>query len=187
MLYLNKLHNIGKDLYIKNEVYKSNKKKLLIWQRMEVLMGIRQLRNCVIIFIVFFCGSALGLRSELLILTILLLIILPLLYLSVVFITVMDLRFDYDEVKASYNFLEEIKKEKLKAQITSSNGMEVLEDKVFEYNIQIRMIGHKIILDSENYLSNKRYKKIIPEDLYKLQKEKFIELIEKAKKIIIEN
>ncbi len=99
----------------------------------------------------------------------------------------MDLRFDYDEVKASYNFLEEIKKEKLKAQITSSNDMEVLEDKVFEYNIQIRMIGHKIILDSENYLSNKRYKKIIPEDLYKLQKEKFIELIEKAKKIIIEN
>ncbi len=99
----------------------------------------------------------------------------------------MDLRFDYDEVKASYNYLEEIKKEKLKAQITSSNDMEVLEDKVFEYNSQIRMIGNKIILDSENYLSNKRYKKIIPEDLYKLQKEKFIELIEKAKKIIIEN
>ena len=99
----------------------------------------------------------------------------------------MDLRFDYDEVKASYNYLEEIKKEKLKAQITSSNDMEVLEDKVFEYNSQIRMIGNKIILDSENYLSNKRYKKIIPEDLYKLQKEKFIELIEKDKKIIIEN
>ncbi len=99
----------------------------------------------------------------------------------------MDLRFDYDEVKASYNYLEEIRKEKLKAQITSSNDMEVLEDKVFEYNSQIRMIGNKIILDSENYLSNKRYKKIIPEDLYKLQKEKFIELIEKAKKIIIEN
>ena len=99
----------------------------------------------------------------------------------------MDLRFDYDEVKASYNYLEEIKKEKLKAQITSSNDMKVLEDKVFEYNSQIRMIGNKIILDSENYLSNKRYKKIIPEDLYKLQKEKFIELIEKAKKIIIEN
>ena len=176
-----------KDLYIKNEVYKSNKKKLLIWQRMEVLMGMRQLRNCVIIFIVFFYGSALGLRNELLILTILLLIILPLLYLSVVFITVMDLRFDYDEVKASYNYLEEIRKEKLKAQITSSNDMEVLEDKVFEYNSQIRMIGNKIILDSENYLSNKRYKKIIPEDLYMLQKEKFIELIENAKKIIIEN
>ena len=77
-------------------------------------MGIRQLKNGVIIFIVFFCGSVLGLKSELVKATILSVIILPFLYLLLMIIMIIYLQFDYDDIKSLYKYLEEVNKEKLK-------------------------------------------------------------------------
>lgn len=147
-------------------------------------MGIRQLKNGVIIFIVFFCGSVLGLKSELVKATILSVIILPFLYLLLMIIMIIYLQFDYDDLKSLYKYLEEVNKEKLKIQLSCNMDIESIEDKVLEYNMQVSMIGNKLILDAERCLANKRYKKIIPKEVYKVQAEKILKIVEKTKKII---
>ena len=91
------------------------------------------------------------------------------------------LQFDYDDIKSLYKYLEDINKEKLKTQLSCNMDIESIE---FEYNMQVSMIGNKIILDAERCLANKRYKKIIPKEVYKVQAEKILKIVEKTKKII---
>ena len=96
------------------------------------------------------------------------------------------LQFDYDDLKSLYKYLEEVNKEKLKIQLSCNMDIESIEDKVLEYNMQVSMIGNKLILDAERCLANKRYKKIIPKEVYKVQAEKILKIVEKTKKIIRE-
>ena len=149
-------------------------------------MKIRQLRNCVIIFIVFFLGAMLGFGRELLLLTILTIMSLAVLYIIITVVMVLYFQLDYDEIKETYNYLDDINKVKLKTQISCNVSIEKLEDIILDYNAQIELLANIIILNAEQCVENKTYKRFVPKDIYVNKLIQLQNIIEKTKRIIRE-
>lgn len=143
-------------------------------------MRMRQFRNCVIIFIVFFFGTLLGVRDELIKITIMAIVSIPLGYFAIMLVMIMYSQIDYDEIIEIYNYFNKLNEKKLKIQICSEKDLEILE----EYNEQIQTLGYKIISNSKRYFKNKNYRRFIPKELYEMRKEKIEIIVEKTKKII---
>lgn len=145
----------------------------------------RVLINSIIIFIVFFLATIMGVAYELLVMLNSIIITVIMFFFISIGLVIMCSQRECKEIKKTYQYLEKLKKISYNSNFSSKSYEKKVEE-ILEYDSKIKIVANNLILNIDDYLLCKFYKRFLPKVIYKSNQRKLNKIREKTIKIIKE-